>query len=229
MSDFGSPLFARLREEARADWDAYVDHEFVRALGRGDLPEAAFLRYLRQDYLFLVQFARAWSLLAFKAGDAETMREAARVSLALVETELELHVALCAEEGIDRAALAGGREAPWTVAYTRYVIDAGLAGDELDLIVALTPCVLGYAEIGRKLAAGPRPADRRFAAWIDAYAGPDYGEAAARDARLLERAAARRIGPATEDSARWPALAALFAEACRLEAAFWEGALGAER
>lgn len=225
MTDFGSPLFAKLRAATLSDWDAYVDHDFVRALGRGNLPEAAFLRYLRQDYLFLIHFARAWALLAFKAGDAATMAEAARVSLALVDTELSLHVGLCAAEGFGEAELAAGREAPETVAYTRFVIDAGLAGDELDLIVALTPCVLGYAEIGRALAAGTRPADRRYAAWIDAYSGPDYAGAAARDARLLEAAAARRIGPDPEASPRWPALVSLFSEACRLEAAFWSGAL----
>ncbi len=225
MNDYGSPLFARLREANRAEWDRYTRHEFVEALGRGDLPGAAFLRYLKQDYLFLVHFARAWALLAVKAGDLETMQAAARVALALSETELSLHVGLCAAEGIDRAALDAVPKAPATVAYTRYVMDLGLVGDELDLIAALTPCVIGYAEIGARLAEGPRPADPRYAAWIEAYAGAEYGAAAARDARLLEAAAARRLGPAPEASPRWPGLLRIFGEACRLETAFWAAAL----
>ncbi len=34
---------------------------------------------------------------------------------------------------------------------TRFVLDRGMAGDLLDLHVALAPCVLGYAEIGTAL------------------------------------------------------------------------------
>lgn len=36
----------------------YVDLE----LGDGTLPDAAFRMYLVQDYLFLIQFARAYAL-----------------------------------------------------------------------------------------------------------------------------------------------------------------------
>ena len=39
------------------DWRRYTQHDFVRQLARGTLPEASFRRYLGQDYLFLVHFA----------------------------------------------------------------------------------------------------------------------------------------------------------------------------
>ena len=32
----------------------------------GELPETSFRRYLAQDYLFLIHFARAYGLAAFK-------------------------------------------------------------------------------------------------------------------------------------------------------------------
>jgi hypothetical protein len=44
--------------------------------------------------------------------------------------------------------MAAQPEAPETVNYTRYVLDIGHSGDALDLLVALMPCVAGYAEIG---------------------------------------------------------------------------------
>jgi thiaminase/transcriptional activator TenA len=53
-------LFDILKAACADEWDAYVDHAFVRALGEGKLSEAAFRRYLGQDYLFLVHFARAY-------------------------------------------------------------------------------------------------------------------------------------------------------------------------
>ena len=63
----GQGLFGRLRRDAGAVWDGYVAHDFVRALGRGTLPEAAFRHFLVQDYLFLIHFARAHALAGFKA------------------------------------------------------------------------------------------------------------------------------------------------------------------
>jgi thiaminase len=41
------------------------------------------------------------------------------------------------------------------LAYTRYVLDAGMRGDLLALKVALAPCVIGYAEIATRLASRP--------------------------------------------------------------------------
>src|SRR6185369_10613503 len=58
-------LFDRLRHDAGTDWHDYVEHEFVHALGAGNLPPSAFRYYLEQDYLFLFHFARAYALAAF--------------------------------------------------------------------------------------------------------------------------------------------------------------------
>ena len=52
---------------------------------------------------------------------------------------------------LDESELENEPEASQTVAYTRFVLEEGLRGDILDLKVALSPCVIGYGEIGRKL------------------------------------------------------------------------------
>ncbi|MEZ5669484.1 MAG: TenA family protein [Alphaproteobacteria bacterium] len=148
-------LFARLKADCAADWKAYVEHAFVRGLADGSLPERVFRAYLVQDYLFLIQFARAYALAAYKADRLADMRQAAAGLDAILNTEMALHVAFCAGWGIDEAAMASAPEHPHTVAYTRYVLDTGLAGDLLDMHVALAPCMLGYAEIGARLLADP--------------------------------------------------------------------------
>ena len=66
MTDYGRS-FAAWREAAGA-WDDYVRHPFVQGLGDGTLPRQGFLRYLVQDYRFLIHFSRAWALGAAKAG-----------------------------------------------------------------------------------------------------------------------------------------------------------------
>ena len=135
-----------------------------------------------------------------------------------------MHVRLCARWGIGADALAATPEHPATVAYTRFVLDQGAAGDLLDLHVALAPCVVGYAVIGRALApqglAGLE--GHPYRDWIADYAGDPYQAVAARAREHLDSLAARAL---TE--ARWPTLAATFATATRLECDFWQMGLDA--
>ena len=75
-------FFSRLKDADPGAWTAYTRHEFVRLVGAGALPEACFRRYLIQDYLFLVHFARAWALAAFKSDGLDDIRAAAALVLA---------------------------------------------------------------------------------------------------------------------------------------------------
>ena len=212
--------FARLRAAA-PEWDAYTRHGFVEGMGDGSLPHAAFLNYLVQDYLFLIQFSRAWALAVVKAGDLDEMRACAATVHTLLDHEMALHVQTCAAAGIDTAAMLATPEAVTNIAYTRYVLDAGLSGDFLDLLAALMPCVLGYGEIGQRLAT-EAASDTPYRDWIDTYAGAEYQQACRDAGALLDAAIRKRLGDAPQDSPRWAALVQRFATATRLEAAFWD-------
>lgn len=214
-----TPLFESLKRASSAEWASYVDHPFVRALGQGALPEAAFRRYLGQDYLFLVHFARAYGLAAFKGETIEDIRQAALGLDAMINVEMGLHVSFSAGWGLTEAEMAALPEADATLAYTRFVLERGLAGDLLDLHVALAPCIVGYAEIGQALAA--RHADtlsaNPYRAWVEMYASDDYRSVADAEVAYLDTLMARRGGPGRLDG-----LIATFRRATRLEAAFWD-------
>lgn len=219
MSAYGT-AFPLWRAAAGDHWAAYTRHAFVAGLGDGSLPRAAFLDYLRQDYLFLIHFARAWALAVTKADTLDEMRAAAATARALIEDEMRLHVSVCAAAGIDEAALTATEERLACIAYTRFVLDAGHAGDFLDLLAALAPCVLGYGEIGARLA-GEATSDA-YGDWIATYGGAEYQEVCRDTGALIDDAVRRRLGEAPEASPRWPLLCARFRTATRLEAAFWQ-------
>ncbi|MEL6766140.1 MAG: TenA family protein [Pseudomonadota bacterium] len=217
-------LFPALREAELESWQAYVRHPFTVALGAGTLPRESYLRYLRQDYVFLIHFSRAWALAVAKSDRIDEMRAMSATVHALINEEIELHIATCAREGIPAGELAATEELPATFAYTRFVMDAGLKGDLLDLLVALAPCVLGYGEIGLRLAeeSGGPPEGHAYAEWIGTYAGPENQEVCRSVEALIDSVAARTLGPAPAASPRWTDLRRLFRGACRLEADFWE-------
>jgi thiaminase/transcriptional activator TenA len=219
-------LFSRLVGASSEAWHAYTRHEFVRLLARGDLPEAAFRHYLVQDYLFLIHFARAWGLAICKSDTLAEMRRAQRLVAATLDVEIALHIDYCRDWGLSEAALAGEPEAPATIAYTRFVLDRGLAGDRLDLEVALAPCIVGYALIAAERIGDPltRLDGNRYREWLEMYAGPEYQGLAREAEAALDEQFHRRGG-----EGRFPSLAHNFAIAARLEADFWQMGLEAAR
>jgi thiaminase/transcriptional activator TenA len=213
--------FALWRAGCPDDWRAYTHHAFVAGLGDGTLPRAAFLHYLIQDYVFLVHFARAWSLGVVKAETLDEMKVCAGTVDALVNHEMALHVKTCAAAGIDEATLFDATEEFENLAYTRYVMDAGLQGDFLDLMAALAPCCFGYGEIGARLAGTAAP-DAPYRAWIDTYGDDGYQSVMAGVGAMIDGAIARRLGAEPAQAARWGQLQQRFTTATRLEVAFWD-------
>ena len=120
---------------------------------------------------------------------------------------------------MSEADIVAEPEAMATMAYTRFVLDRGMAGDILDLYVALAPCVIGYGEIGLALSADPATLKdgNPYLAWIEMYAGEEYQEVARAAAAQLDALADTRLTERREGS-----LASTFAQATRLEAGFWD-------
>ena len=201
-------------------WSAYVRHPFVESLGDGSLPRQAFLNYLKQDYLFLVNFARAWALAVVKSRSMREMRAAAAAVDGLVNREMALHIETCAAEGISEDDLLILREAPQNLAYTRFVLEKGYSGDYLDLMAALAPCGMGYGEIGRRLAS--EATSSVYQEWIDTYGNEAYQDGCRESGALIDEALESRLGPHYAETPRWNELCHVFEMATRLEAGFWE-------
>lgn len=212
-------FFETLKAGATDEWRAYTEHPFTDALADGSLPEAAFKTYLVQDYLFLIEFARAYALAAYKSPTLADMREAAGGMAAILDVEMDLHVKLCGGWGLTPADLESAPAEAETLAYTRYVLDAGMRGDLLALKTALAPCVIGYAEIAERLAAKPGALAEAnpYAVWIQEYSGEAYRDVAAAARTHLDSLAERYL-----TDARRVELVGIFREATRLEADFWE-------
>lgn len=211
--------FEDLKNSCQAEWQAYIEHSFVRQLGDATLAPEAFRHYLKQDYLFLIQFARAFALAAYKSPTLADLQQAKAGLQAIVDVELGLHVSYCREWGISEEDLAKLPEARATLAYTRYVLDTGNRGDLLDLHVAMSPCMVGYGEIADWLNARTetvRGDKNPYDAWIAMYESDEFQEAMRAEIDWLND----RLADITP--ARFEQLIRIFSEATRLEIDFWE-------
>jgi thiaminase/transcriptional activator TenA len=211
--------FADLTAACRDEWRTYIEHEFVRQLADGTLEQEAFRHYLKQDYLFLIHFGRAYALATYKSRNIGELRHSLDGLKTIIDLELGLHVDYCGEWGISEAELAALPEARATMAYTRYVLDTGNRGDLLDMHVALAPCLVGYAVVAdwiNSRAETLRGEANPYDAWIKMYESEGFqaarrAEEAWLDARLAE------VTPR-----RFEELVTVFRDATRLEIDFWQ-------
>jgi len=211
--------FEDLKKNCPTEWRDYIEHSFVRQLGNASLAPEAFQHYLKQDYLFLIQFARAFALAAYKSPTLSDLRQAKDGLQAVLDTELDLHTRYCNEWGITEDELTNLPEARATLAYTRYVLDTGNRGDLLDLHVALSPCMVGYGEIANWLnrrAETIRGDANPYDAWIAMYESDEFQDAMMAEIRWLDERLAD-VSPA-----RFEQLTRIFRDATRLEIDFWD-------
>jgi thiaminase (transcriptional activator TenA) len=202
-----------LRAAAADVWDAQHAHPFVRGIGDGTLDEERFRFYVRQDYLFLIDYGRLLALGAARAPRLAEMRRFAGLAQGVLETEMALHVGFAQRWGIPSEQLEAEPLAPVTRAYCDFLLRTASLGDFAELCAALLPCMWGYAEIGAQLAAAGPPEHAGYAAWIATYADPEFQE--------LARWARELVDGADGSLDR---MAAAFRTSSELELAFWEAA-----
>ena len=212
-------LYSQLKNQDTKLWDKYVYHPFVCQIGAGTLAKECFQRYLGQDYLFLIHFARAYGLAAYKSDNIDDIRVAANAMISIIDKEISLHLEYCHSWGLYKDYLEALDELTATIAYTRYVLEKGLQGDLVDLFVALAPCIIGYSEIGTRLANDPNTNldNNPYSSWIAMYSGEEYQQVARQHAEMLDKLWAERAG-----KERLAKIRETFAQAVRLEVNFWQ-------
>ena len=217
-------IFNHLKENHKKNWLLYTKHDFVNKLSNDTLKEEKFLHYLTQDYLFLIQFSKAWSLAILKSDNLEEMKIAASTVNDLINFEMELHITLCANYGISKSDLENADEENANIAYTRYVLELGYSGDFLDLLSALAPCVLGYGEIGLNCQ-NSNPKTLMYKKWIETYSSIEYQDVCKNVSGLIDKAFLLRLGTNFENTYKWKKVNQIFKKATLLEVDFWNMAI----
>lgn len=206
----------RLRQSADAIWQAQHDHPLVRGLGDGSLDPEIFGFWLRQDYLFLIDYARLFAQAVVRAPDLAAMIRFSRLLHETLTREMDLHRSFVADFGITVEDLEREEKVPTTQGYTDFLLRTAATGDYAELLGALLPCIWGYSEIGQRLGQVPPPDDARYRAWIATYADPEFAKLARWCRDLTDRACARLPESALARVER------AFLTSSQYELAFWE-------
>jgi thiaminase (transcriptional activator TenA) len=206
----------RLRQKAASIWEAQHQHPFVRGIGDGTLTLDRFKFWLRQDYIFLIEYSRLLALAAARSPDLETMIRFATLLKETADTEMSLHRGYAAEFGIDTEELERELPAPTTRAYSDFLLRVAATGDFAELAAALLPCMWAFSEIGQRLATQPAPTDQRYAKWIAMYSSKEFAELTQWCRDLVDKLA---VGMPEGELQK---LEAAFLTSSRYEWQFWE-------
>ncbi|QIW95689.1 hypothetical protein AMS68_001207 [Peltaster fructicola] len=207
------------RDDVQEAWKEYTHHEFTRKLGDGSLDPERFKYYMIQDYLYLIQFARANALAGYKAKTLDDIAGAARI-VTHIRHEINLHIGECKQFGLTQQDMEAYDESQACTAYTRYVLDIGQSEDWLALQIALLPCLLGYGMIAARLhhlqITDPPAQPNRYLTWINNYVAEDYVAAVRTGRDLIEKHAIHQSPKRIEE------LVKIFIHATKMETGFWQ-------
>lgn len=217
-------LFETLKEACAPVWRAYTYPEFIDQLQEGTLPIQSFRYYLKQDYLYLMHYVKCFALMAYKAETLEEIQFSLRGTMWITEGELELHRQY-ERWGVTTEELEKEEESIECIAYTRYMKDAGMSGDYLDLMVAIASCYTGYAEIGKRLIEDPatKLEGHPYREWIEMYGGEGYQTSTQTFIDELNSYASKISEEKLEK------LKKIFRDVTMLEVAFWDMGLRGDR
>lgn len=214
-------LFSNLIKENQKIWNAYLHHDFVKKLEDKSLKQENFLFYLKQDYIYLLNYAKCYARLALNSNTAKELRFAMKFQNYIVEGEMELHRAILSL-GINADELDAKDESLVNIAYSRYMLSVGESGDFLDMLVALSACAIGYGYIGAEIyqrLGKEKLQNHPYKEWILTYSSDEFQNEIKEFEDFLNSYTQQISQEKFEN------LSEIFYNVVRLENAFWEHAL----
>lgn len=198
------PIYAQIKQ-----------HPFITELIAGSLPKDIFSFYIKQDYLFLIERARAMSIIASQS-------QTSHPKLASHLTILSDATKRGAAEIFEKYKILEPNEktlikSPACRAYTNYMLTVAAKGSLEEGFVALLPCTLIYQKIG-EFAKQSSPPTNDYQKWIESYSSLERQN---RVVTLLEFADELADQSSFEDL---NAMEAVFQKASLFELDFWDDA-----
>jgi len=169
--------FYKLKSSCNKEWSEYTDHKFLSDLVSNKLSDKNFKKYLVQDYIFLQQFLKILALSVYKSESFKEINRSVNF-IKGIDHEIKLHISYCKKWKIPLRSLSNIKVESANSAYTEHVLSVGKNGNNLDIFSSLSPCIIGYGEIGFKLSKIKNWKKSKYSSWIKMYSSKEYQQVA---------------------------------------------------
>lgn len=198
-------------------WSQYHVHPFVLGIRDGTLDREKFRYYIIQDYLYLMDYARAFAVGVAKARSKETANLFAQY-IAVMNGELDVHSGYMGKLGVTQEEVETAKQSLDSLSYTSYMLRVAYEDGEAEILTAILSCAYSYEVIAKKMVADAPDSvnDPFYGDWIRGYASERYAGENAVLLDILEKL----TGQYTES--QLDHLKEIFVACSRYELAFWE-------
>jgi|TARA_B100001057_G_scaffold228510_1_gene228765 thiaminase/transcriptional activator TenA len=183
--NYKKTLFYKLKSSCKKEWSEYTNHKFLSDLVNNKLPYKNFKNYLIQDYVFLQQFLKILALSVYKSKSFEETNRSVNF-IKGIDHEIKLHINYCRKWKIPVKSLNQIKVEKANSSYTDYVLGVGKNGNNLDIFTCLSPCIIGYGEIGFRLSKIKNWKKSKYSSWIKMYSSKEYQKVANDNIRYLD-------------------------------------------
>lgn len=199
-------------------WESYSVHPFVLGLRDGTLDREKFRRYIVQDYLYLVEYAKVFALGLARSKSPETLHLFSDYINVLTGDEMDIHRGYMGRFEITQEELDATPRSLDNLSYTSYMLRIAYEEDEVAILAAILACAISYEAIARRMVE-ENPAcvdDAFYGDWIRGYAADDYARQNKKLTGMLDRLTENLSACQQEH------LIDIFENCSRYELGFWD-------
>ncbi|WP_368652936.1 thiaminase II [Ornithinibacillus sp. 4-3] len=165
----------RLFNAVEPVWNSYLEHPFVKGIGEGTLDKEKFVHYMKQDYVYLIEYSRVFAIGSTKANDLKTMTIFANLLHGTMNFEMDLHRQYAEKFGITKEELEATEPSATMTSYTSYMLSQAQLGGVENTIAAVLACAWSYNWIGKNLATWPGATTHElYGDWVKTYASDEF-------------------------------------------------------
>lgn len=147
----------------------HLNHPFSHDLANGTLDHDIFRFYLQQDAIYILKYAEAMNLLAYKAPTSKITKEFLLLSKDSYELENIFQNQLFEDYQVDPSDIMQ----PACLAYTSHLLATISTNSFLIGLTSLLPCFWVYLENGKNIAE-KSVENNPYQTWIDTYLSEEF-------------------------------------------------------
>jgi thiaminase/transcriptional activator TenA len=210
----------RLHKDAERIWDKIVEHPFVVELYQGSLPMEKFKTYILQDYAYLIDAIRNFSIIASRAHSVEVVRETVEIAHLEATGEFQGYEDFLHTLGYTLDDAMNVEPLPVNLSYRSFLLATSSLRSSQEALVSVLPCFWSYRDIAlyHRDALGSN-ANKIYVAWASVYLSEDYAQLVEKLRRLVDRVC---------DDFPYETLKPPFLTASRYEYMYWDSVYNIE-
>ena len=166
----------RFLDSSKDIWEQYHTHPFVRGIGNGSLDKNKFKFYIVQDYLYLIDYARVFSIGAAKAQKLSIMQFFSGYANQIFSYETDIHKGYIERFKLTEADIKNSKMSLDNLSYVSYMLRCAYEGGAAETLAAVMSCGISYEVIAKKLVEDDPDSvnDPFYGDWIKGYASDSF-------------------------------------------------------